>query len=195
MNEFKNLMEAYSSRAIDPIFLPGLILEHLPVDRVDEYMSSLPSDFLEVAVNYVQYAFASGQEMVRIAEPPPENEHREKALRDWVVRAGRFHYPRRPTEPDIGLILARLEPEPEPIDPSRIKKKPWRLLDWVASERLEGVLDALPDDAIAAVAAWANAAPQDDGRKPPLALMDFPISTRGILQDWLRKKGLLTDTQ
>lgn len=192
MKEIDLLMEACLAQGVDLDFLPGLIVEFLPHELVDEYMAGLSPEFREVAINYVQEMFASGKEGLRLGEPPQSFLESEAALREWVVRNGRYHHPRASSEPEMTEVfdrLAYLAPRPSRIDASRLVRRPWALFKWVPDDRLEESLRDLPEDAAKAVEEWAGGAFPRPARHY-VDVSQLPDSTREILLRWIRHRAL-----
>lgn len=189
MREIEELMAECRDEGLYLVFLPGQIISHLCLDDVDGYMASLPSDFREVAVDYVQATYASGQETIRLVEATPELVEKESALREWVARAGRLHFPRHADEPDMAAIVSRLEmlrPKWQ-VDPSRVVKRPWKLFQWAMGQDLEQVLDDLPPDAANAIVEWARGGRryQDKWHSEP---SELPAADREVLRKWLETR-------
>lgn len=189
MREVEELMTECRDEGLYVEFLPGQIISHLCLDDVDGYMASLPSDFREVAVDHVQVTYASGQERFRLLEATPEFVARESALREWVARVGRLHCPRHANEPDMAAIVSRLKMlRPKwRVDPSRVVKRPWKLLQWAMGQNLEQVLNDLPPNAANAIAEWARGVKryQDKWHSEP---SELPAADREVLEKWLETR-------
>lgn len=192
MKEVDLLMETCLRQGAEPDFLPGLIVEFLPPDRVDAYMAGLSADLREVAINYIQEMFASGQEGLRLGDAPQSFMDREAALRAWVVRSGRYHHPRASSEPEMTEVFDRLAcfaPRPSRVDAARLVKRPWALIKWVPEDRLEDTLRECPEDAAKAVEAWAGGVFPRHARHY-VDVSQVPDSTREVLLRWIRRRGV-----
>lgn len=189
MREVEELMAECRDEGLYLELLPGRIISHLCLDDVDGYMASLPPDFREVAVGHVQATYASGQEVLRLVEATPEFVAKECALREWVARTGRLHFPRQADEPDMATIVSRLKMlRPEwHVEPSRVVKRPWKLFQWAMGQNLEKVLNDLPPDAANAIAEWARGERryQDKWHSEP---SELPAADREVLRKWLETR-------
>jgi len=191
MKEAEAVMRDFADECFHPLNFPGYILSHLPADQVDSYMAALPEDVREIAIDYVQTTFASGKEGFRLRHPDSHEIERENALCDWVRRQGRYHWPRRPYEPDVAAASKRLgEPVEDDLD-FLLRRKPWKSLSWFEPADLDSAMARLPEETRQAVAAWAAEQFANVAALPAPRPWFARRGAEVAMIDWLRRHGHL----